>query len=106
MIFIVSLPRSGSTLTEQILASHSQVEGAIELPDVGQVIMDESDRVQQSFFDWVHTHTGEQWSHLGQRYLQRTARWRTRKPRSTDKIDRQLALRRRDPGDVAGSAKS
>ncbi len=85
VIFIVSLPRSGSTLTEQILASHSQVEGAIELPDVGQVIMEESDRVQKSFFDWAHTHSAEQWQHLGRRYLERTARWRTRKPRSTDK---------------------
>jgi hypothetical protein len=85
LIFIVSLPRSGSTLTEQILASHSEVEGAIELPDMGQVIMDESDRVQKSFLDWVHTHTLEQWQLLGQHYLKRTARWRTRKPHSTDK---------------------
>jgi tetratricopeptide (TPR) repeat protein len=33
-IFIVGLPRSGSTLVEQILASHSQVEGTMELPDL------------------------------------------------------------------------
>jgi predicted Zn-dependent protease len=33
-IFIVGLPRSGSTLVEQILASHSQVEGTMELPDI------------------------------------------------------------------------
>jgi tetratricopeptide (TPR) repeat protein len=33
-IFIVGLPRSGSTLIEQILASHSGVEGAMELPDI------------------------------------------------------------------------
>ena len=33
-IFIVGLPRSGSTLVEQILASHSQVEGSQELPDI------------------------------------------------------------------------
>jgi tetratricopeptide (TPR) repeat protein len=33
-IFIVGLPRAGSTLLEQILASHSQVEGTRELPDV------------------------------------------------------------------------
>jgi predicted Zn-dependent protease len=33
-IFVVSLPRSGSTLIEQILASHSQVEGTTELPDI------------------------------------------------------------------------
>jgi tetratricopeptide (TPR) repeat protein len=33
-IFIVGLPRSGSTLIEQVLSSHSEVEGAMELPDV------------------------------------------------------------------------
>ena len=33
-IFIVGLPRSGSTLIEQILSSHSQVEGTQELPDI------------------------------------------------------------------------
>jgi len=36
-IFIVGLPRSGSTLIEQILASHSQVEGTAELPYAGRV---------------------------------------------------------------------
>jgi len=36
-IFILGLPRSGSTLLEQILASHSQVEGTSELPYVGRV---------------------------------------------------------------------
>jgi tetratricopeptide (TPR) repeat protein len=86
VIFIASLPRSGSTLTEQILASHSQVEGATELPDLLHVIMDESDRVQQPFPQWVPTHTPEQWRALGQRYLERTARWRQRRPRFTDKL--------------------
>ncbi|HST28780.1 MAG TPA: sulfotransferase [Rudaea sp.] len=33
-IFIVGLPRSGSTLLEQILASHSQIEGTMELPEI------------------------------------------------------------------------
>ena len=36
-IFIVGLPRSGSTLIEQILASHSAVEGTMELPDIGVI---------------------------------------------------------------------
>ncbi|MDH3747366.1 MAG: sulfotransferase [Gammaproteobacteria bacterium] len=36
-IFVVGLPRSGSTLIEQILASHSKVEGTSELPYVQQV---------------------------------------------------------------------
>jgi tetratricopeptide (TPR) repeat protein len=37
-IFIVGLPRSGSTLLEQILASHSQVEGTQELPTIPQIV--------------------------------------------------------------------
>jgi tetratricopeptide (TPR) repeat protein len=36
-IFILGLPRSGSTLIEQILASHSAVEGTMELPDIGHL---------------------------------------------------------------------
>ena len=36
-ILIVGMPRSGSTLVEQILASHSQVEGTAELPELGRI---------------------------------------------------------------------
>ncbi|MBS0364319.1 MAG: sulfotransferase [Proteobacteria bacterium] len=39
-IFIVGLPRAGSTLLEQILASHSQVEGIMELPQLPQIARD------------------------------------------------------------------
>ena len=39
-IFIVGLPRSGSTLIEQILASHSQVEGTMELADIPRLVQD------------------------------------------------------------------
>src|SRR5262252_4775811 len=38
-IFIVGLPRSGSTLIEQVLASHSQVEGTQELADIQRIIL-------------------------------------------------------------------
>ena len=37
-IFVLGLPRSGSTLLEQILASHSQVEGTMELPDIHNLV--------------------------------------------------------------------
>ena len=37
-IFILGLPRTGSTLIEQILASHSLVEGTQELPDIGSLV--------------------------------------------------------------------
>jgi tetratricopeptide (TPR) repeat protein len=86
VIFIVSLPRSGSTLTEQILAAHPEVEGASELPDLSLVIRAESERRGVEFPLWVGDATTEDWARLGRNYLARTARWRTRKPRSTDKM--------------------
>ena len=86
VIFIASLPRSGSTLTEQIFASHSQVEGTSELHDLGQVIMGECERLQQPFTDWARSHTSEQWHALGQKYLARTAQWRRQRPVFTDKM--------------------
>ncbi|HWU70720.1 MAG TPA: sulfotransferase, partial [Pseudoxanthomonas sp.] len=39
-IFIVGLPRAGSTLLEQILSSHSQVEGTMELPEITSISRD------------------------------------------------------------------
>ncbi len=49
-IFIVGLPRSGSTLIEQILASHSQVEGTQELSEIPRIVLkcEGSDAAQQS----------------------------------------------------------
>jgi Flp pilus assembly protein TadD len=41
-MFIVGMPRSGTTLAEQILASHPQVHGAGELRDVPQLVLHES----------------------------------------------------------------
>jgi tetratricopeptide (TPR) repeat protein len=86
VIFIVSLPRSGSTLTEQILAAHPQVEGASELGDVSHVLQEESERRGVDFPYWIADATAEDWSRLGRNYLARTARWRTKRPRSTDKM--------------------
>ena len=85
-ILIVGLPRSGSTLFEQILAAHPEVEGASELPDLGHVIDEESARRGQPFPSWVPAADADDWHRLGQDYLQRTARWRERRPRFTDKM--------------------
>jgi hypothetical protein len=86
IVFIASLPRSGSTLTEQILASHSQIEGSSELHDLGDVLMGECERLRRPFTDWVRTHSPQQWHALGQTYLARTQRWRVQRPRMTDKM--------------------
>lgn len=85
VIFIASLPRSGSTLVEQILASHPWVTGANEIGDLPQVIDDESRRRGLPFPGWVAQATPEDWARLGLDYLARTARWRTDRPRFTDK---------------------
>lgn len=85
IIFISCLPRSGSTLVEHILASHSMVEGANELPDLQMVISSESDRRRQLLTQWAPLATPEDWHRLGLDYLQRTKLWRKNKPYSTDK---------------------
>lgn len=85
-IFIVSLPRSGSSLIEQVLASHSQVDGAGELPDLPLVLTEESRRRNQPLERWAAAATRQDWQRLGQRYLERTARWREQRPRFTDKL--------------------
>lgn len=86
VIFIVGLPRSGTTLTEQIIASHSRVEGANELNDLGRVLAEESVRLRQPYPDWVAGATHDDWHRLGQRYLDSTSRWRRRRPVFTDKM--------------------
>ncbi|MBD8900605.1 sulfotransferase, partial [Rhodanobacter sp. DHG33] len=92
VILIASLPRSGSTLVEHILASHPEVEGANEIPDLSQVIEDESQRRGQPFPDWVASTTADDWHRLGKDYLARTARWREKRPRFTDKELRNWTL--------------
>jgi len=85
-IFVVSMPRSGSTLTEQILASHPQVEGASELNDLGHVVAEETQRREKLFSEWAPLATPDDWRRLGARYLERTARWRKTRPRFTNKM--------------------
>lgn len=86
VVFIVGLPRSGTTLIEQVLGAHSRVEGANELPDLAAVINAESGRRRQPFSRWAASASRDDWERLGQDYLVRTRRWRTTKPMHTDKM--------------------
>lgn len=78
-ILIVGLPRSGSTLIEQILASHSMVEGTMELPDLSRVITQLSRRsprgieYPEAVVDLDKAAIGL----LGTAYLESTMRYRT-----------------------------
>jgi tetratricopeptide (TPR) repeat protein len=86
VIFIVGMPRSGTTLVEQILASHPEVQGTGELTDLKSVLQAESQRRGAPFPAWVPAATDEDWARLGRRYLDRTAAWRRDRPRFTDKL--------------------
>ena len=86
VIFIVSMPRAGSSLTEHILASHPRVEGAGELDDLAAVIKAESQRRGQPFPQWVASASPADWQRLGAEYLRRTARWRHPGKLFTDKL--------------------
>jgi tetratricopeptide (TPR) repeat protein len=75
-IFIVGLPRAGSTLIEQILSSHSQVEGTMELQDVTDIARGIAERRKdKGDFDYLPLLAGvkaEEWRGFGERYLTTT----------------------------------
>jgi tetratricopeptide (TPR) repeat protein len=75
-IFVVGLPRSGSTLLEQILASHSHVEGTRELPDVPGIAYElgapEAPGRPSAYPQSVVRLTREDLTTLGERYLAQT----------------------------------
>lgn len=90
-IFIVGLPRSGSTLVEQILASHSQVEGTMELPEMMIIAGRLQSRVDEGEFPdfraMVASLTPADRQRLGEEYLERTrVHRRTDKPLFIDKM--------------------
>ena len=89
-IFIVGLPRAGSTLLEQILASHSMVEATAELPFIGQIATDIAGRRKRTdeiiYPRIIEELTDEQRAALGQQYLARARVYRKGKPRFIDKL--------------------
>ena len=87
-IFIVGLPRSGSTLIEQILASHSQVEGTMELPNILMITRDLDARApdRNGYPETLRAMPAAQLTALGSRYLAQTAPLRFGHERFTDKL--------------------
>ena len=86
-IFIISLPRSGSTLVEQILASHSQVEGTEELFDLERIALDIGRDLPGGYLDRIERLTRDEVRALGEAYLASTRRFRqSGRARFTDKM--------------------
>ncbi len=87
-IFIVGLPRSGSTLVEQILASHSSVEGTFELPNVLTIVreFDHADAAHDAYPENIRNLPAPQFAALGRRYLEETAPIRTGRRHFIDKM--------------------
>ncbi len=91
-IFIVGLPRSGSTLLEQILASHSMVDGTSELPDISMIAQDLTQPDAGIAFPNCIPDLGpERLRALGEQYLEQTQRHRAGAPRFTDKMPNNFA---------------
>jgi hypothetical protein len=95
-IFIVGLPRSGSTLIEQILASHPQVEGTQELPDVAMLARAVGGRTSRApgsaYPRALEKLAPAEFAELGSRYLAQTRIQRkTQAPLFIDKMPNNFA---------------
>lgn len=90
-IFVIGMPRAGSTLVEQILASHSQIEGTSELPDIPHIVQSLVARDWQNkgaaYPAVVADLTAEEVRTLGERYVENSASKRkTVRPFFIDKL--------------------
>ncbi len=89
-IFIVGLPRAGSTLLEQILASHSKVDGTLELPNIlamaHRLRRGKKVSAQSHYPEILHDLSSEQLNNLGEKYIEDTRVHRAGAPFFIDKM--------------------
>ena len=88
-IFIAGLPRAGSTLLEQILASHSQVDGTLELPEIPRLVQQfrtRSKDAEPRYPAILRELRDDELRRLGEIYLEETGVYRRGAPRFIDKM--------------------
>ena len=87
-IFIVGLPRSGSTLVEQILASHSSVEGTMELPNIMNIArkLGNSSKENTAYPEILNSLNRTDLINLGKTFIEETKFIRTDRPIFIDKM--------------------
>ena len=87
-IFIVGLPRSGSTLVEQILASHSLVEGTMELPNIMNIArkLGNSSKENTAYPEIISSLDRTDLINLGKTFIEETKFIRTDRPIFIDKM--------------------
>lgn len=86
-IFILGMPRAGSTLLEQILASHGLIEGTMELPDMPAIALREGKGVASGWVDAVVQMSADRLAELGDDFLNRTrVQRKTHRPFFIDKL--------------------
>lgn len=89
-IFIVGLPRSGSTLIEQILAAHSQIDATLELANIPAIAHElngrQVNREKALYPDVLDELSKQQIEQLAQRYVDETEVYRGKAPFFTDKM--------------------
>ena len=89
-IFILGLPRAGSTMLEQILSSHSQVDGTLELPNILAMSQElrrhKVEGMEPGYPDAIGSLHPDQLLNMGQRYIEETRIHRQQAPFFIDKM--------------------
>ena len=85
-IFVLGMPRSGTTLTEQIIASHPQVYGAGELPEMTRLSQNKVGNDKSSYPRNIAAYTANDFKALGEQYVASVRERNSDKAHITDKM--------------------
>jgi tetratricopeptide (TPR) repeat protein len=85
-VFVIGMPRSGTSLVEQILASHPRIFGAGELNDFVATMSDVAERRAGAYPDMISKMSDEDFRELGKTYVERVSRVGAAKDRIVDKL--------------------